>query len=78
MVTFSASGVVNLFVDGGSPVTGSGTAGVTSTNPFTIGHHAWIASGQGPDPLDGYVDELMIYDRELSSQEVQMIYQQYP
>src|SRR6266568_783606 len=57
---------VNGNLDRSMPVTG---AVVTTTLPFLIGGHA-----EGPWNFKGRVDELALYDRALSTNEIQAIY----
>jgi len=73
--TMQIGGDFQLYVDGMHDATTSisGTTGYTDTTPssvFTIGQK-WAGGG---NPFDGFVDDVRIYDRELSPQEVRQLY----
>lgn len=73
VVTVSASGTklyLNGVLEGSKALS---TVGAVSTSSFKIGAGVWNATG---DFLKGAVDDVIIYNRELTATEVQQIYGQ--
>lgn len=66
-------GSVALYVDGVAAAAGAGTFGATAveTAPFVIGYRR----DDDPRPFAGAIDEVRIFDRALSADEVRGIYQ---
>lgn len=60
---------VTLYLNGNSE--GTGTAGVNPANPLIIGH---VYSLVGNYSFSGQIDELRVFNRALSSGEIQMLY----
>jgi hypothetical protein len=66
-------GSVKLYVDGVAGAIGTGTFGATAveTSPFVIGYRR----DDDPRPFAGKIDEVRIFDRALTAEEVLGIYQ---
>jgi len=72
VITMSQTNGTRLYVNGSQVAnTSISTVGSTSGYTFKIGAGVWGASGAN---LDGFVDDVMIYSRELSSTEVAQLY----
>ncbi len=72
VVTMSSGGGTKLYLNGAQAAsTAISTVGSTSGFSFKIGGGVWDATG---GPLDGLVDDVMIYSRELSATEVAQLY----
>ena len=65
---YDASGTMRLYVNGGTPADGARTASWVATGPMNIGR-ALVADSPG-DFLDGWVDEVRVYSRAISADEV--------
>ncbi len=73
VATWDSSGYVTLYVNGvqsGTPGVSADPAGITTTNDMRIGNR----SGATDRTFDGVIDEVRIYNRELSASEISYNY----
>ena len=68
--THDGNGNYKCYVDGGTPITYSGVTSSNSANPLRLGY----SSVGGWNYLDGDLDQVRIYNTQLSSQEVTELY----
>lgn len=68
-VTRTATGQFTIYLDGALEA-GPGNGGPT----FTMGTHFYIGARNGSDPFQGSIDDVRIYDHELSAAEVAALF----
>ncbi|MCU4743912.1 LamG-like jellyroll fold domain-containing protein [Natronoglomus mannanivorans] len=69
LVAVSDNGETRLYLDGEQQATQTGTALDPSDNPLGIGAEWW-----GEHPYEGDLDEIQLYDRALSGNEIESLY----
>ena len=73
VVTVAPNSTISIYVNGvlsGTPGTSGALSGITTTNPFTIGNR----SNEPDRGFDGKIEEVALWNRDLSSTEVSDLY----
>jgi ferric-dicitrate binding protein FerR (iron transport regulator) len=74
VVTADAEGMMRFYVDGQERAAISGPLRKGSPSPLVIGRPAWERAGIGSQVLDGSMDEFALFNRVLSAEEIQAVY----